>query len=390
MLAQMVFEVAIVGGGIIGVVVAMGLAKRGVTAVIYEQSRSFREIGAGVAFTANAMKRMDLIDPKIVDAVNLVAKPNGDPDNSNDYVQWLDGVHYDAESPAATEGKLLFKLYTGYKGFQGCHRAHLLDELIKVIEPGMVRFGKRVEMYNNRGAGERLQLNFQDGSTAEADASIACDGIKSRVRHIILGESNPASYPHFNRKVAYRGLIPMEKAEPVLGRCKDRNQHMHTGPAAHLLHFCDVDGAKPMTAPATREEVVDAFASWGPTVRSITEMLPDKLEKWAIFDTYDYPASTYVAGRVCLASDAAHASASHHGAGAGIGVEDALALCTLLEKLLKTPWGSTAARAKAVEEAFIIYNDVRRERIQWLVNSSRNVCDIYEWIYPETGTDWGK
>lgn len=239
---------------------------------------------------------------------------------------------------------------------------------------------------------------------------IACDGIKSRVRQIILGEDNPASYPSFSHKVAYRGLIPMDKAEPVLGRYKARNQHMHTGPGKHLLHFPvakqtvlnvvafvnhpepwkDVPGAKPMTAPATRDEVVKTFASWSPTIRSITEMLPDVFDKWAIFDTYDNPAPTYIAGRVCLAGDAAHASAPHHGAGAGIGVEDALALCTLMENILKTSWTSTEARAKAVEDAFVIYNDVRRERSQWLVNSSRDVCDIYEWIHPDTGTDWEK
>lgn len=171
MTTQTDFEVAIVGGGIIGVVVAMGLAKRGVKAVIYEQSRTFREIGAGVAFTANAMKCMSLLDPKIVDAVNLVATPNGDIDNPNDYVQWVDGVNFDPDNPEATEGKLLFKLYTGYKGFQGCHRAHLLDELIKVVDPSMVQFGKRLETYVDRGYGEKLQLKFEDGTTAEADAS---------------------------------------------------------------------------------------------------------------------------------------------------------------------------------------------------------------------------
>lgn len=50
------FDVAIVGGGIIGLMVAMGLMKRNINVKIYEQSRSFREIGAGVAFTANAIR----------------------------------------------------------------------------------------------------------------------------------------------------------------------------------------------------------------------------------------------------------------------------------------------------------------------------------------------
>jgi len=402
-------DIAIVGGGIIGLVVALGLLKRNIGVKIYEQARSFREIGAGVAFTANAIRCMSLIDPQIVDAVNNVATPNGDPDNPNDYLQWIDGYHYDPKDPEGTEGKLLFNLYAGYKGFQGCHRAHLLDELVKHIPQGVVEFGHRFTGYVERGHEEKLLLQFHDGTTAEADAVIACDGIKSRVRQLILGEDNPASYPHFSHKVAFRGLAPIEEAERVLGSFKARNQHMHIGPGAHMLHFpvanqtllnivaflnepndWPLDGGKAMTAPATREEVIGAFANWGPTVRSVANLLPEELDKWAIFDAYDYPASTYTQGRVCLAGDAAHASAPHHGAGAGIGVEDALALSTLLEMVTSTLQSTEESKERALNAAFAIYNSVRHERSQWLVKSSREVCDIYEWNHPDTGTDWDK
>ena len=55
-------EVAIVGGGIIGLVLALGLIKRNVRVKIYEQARIFREIGAGVAFTANAVRCLGMIE----------------------------------------------------------------------------------------------------------------------------------------------------------------------------------------------------------------------------------------------------------------------------------------------------------------------------------------
>lgn len=209
----------------------------------------------------------------------------------------------------------------------------------------------------------------------------------------------------------------MDKVEPVLGTFKARNQHMHVGPGAHLLHFPvaggtllnvvafadefkdwhlgDTNGVGNMTAPATREQVEDVFRGWGPTVTSIVALLPDNLDRWGIFDTYDHPAPTYVQGRVCLAGDAAHASAPHHGAGAGIGVEDALALCTLFEKLqgsMDQDFGSMSSvdKCAAVERALHIYDRVRKPRSQWLVESSREVCDIYEWKYPGTLTDWNK
>ncbi|KAK0713561.1 hypothetical protein B0T26DRAFT_742188 [Lasiosphaeria miniovina] len=412
--AQPQLDVAIIGGGVVGLIMAMGLMKRGIRVVIYEQSREFREIGAGIAFTANAIKCMSLLDPAIVAAVDAVATPNGeDADKPNDYVRFHDGYRWDPADAADTEDKLLGLLHTGYKGFQGCHRAHLLDELVKSIPPSAVAFCKRFVGHTDPGPGEKLVLQFADGTTAQADAVIGCDGIKSKVRQVLLGADSPASYPHFSHKVAYRALVPMAAAEAALGTFKARNQHMHTGPGAHLLHFpvaggtllnvvafvadaepwplTDAHAQRNMTADATRGDLEAVFAGWCPTVRHVVALLPDMLSKWALFDTHDHPAPTYVCQRVCVAGDAAHASSPHHGGGAGIGVEDALALCTLLEMAT----GAAAAASQAdmtalVERAFAVYDVVRRPRSQWLVASSREVCDIYEWSYPPTMADWDK
>ncbi|KAI1160770.1 hypothetical protein F5B18DRAFT_491625 [Nemania serpens] len=407
-------HVAVVGGGIVGLVTALGLLKRNIGVKIYEQARSFREIGAGVAFTANALECMALLDPAIVTAVDTVATPNGeDANNPNDYLRYHDGYHYDPADVKGTDDKLLFLLNSGYKGFQGCHRASLLDELVKSIPPDAVEFGKCFESYTDDDSKGRLLLRFSDGSTAEADTVIGCDGIKSNVRRLVLGDTNPASYPHFSHKIAYRALIPMERAEPLLGSFKARNQHMHMGPGAHVLHFPvsghtllnfvafvtdatdwplgDPHAVGNMTAPATRADVEAAFKGWGPTVRNLLALLPDEMDKWAIFDTYDHPAPTYVRGRVSLAGDAAHASSPHHGAGAGIGVEDALALCTLLEyvqnALRRDP---RADRKTLIENSLKVYDKVRLPRSQWLVQSSREACEIYEWNYPGTKTEWDK
>ena len=196
----------------------------------------------------------------------------------------------------------------------------------------------------------------------------------------------------------------MDKAVEALGHYKAHNQHMHMGPEAHVLNFPvaghtlmnvvafvtdpnDWSSQGKMTAPATRDEVVTAFAKWGPAVRAITELLPDELDKWGIFDTYDYPASTYARGRVCLAGDAAHASSPHHGGGAGIGVEDALTLVSLLDQVTTTLRTSSAAKATALTAAFAAYDPVRRERTQWFVESSRGVCETYEWNDPKCGND---
>ncbi|UQC78867.1 salicylate 1-monooxygenase SalA, partial [Colletotrichum lupini] len=258
-----------------------------------------------------------------------------------------------------------------------CYVTHLLDELVKIIPDDAVAFRKKLVNVTDEDIGGKVLLHFQDGTTSSADAVIGCDGIKSKVRQLVLGPQlapaqsavcrgriglpirqlvlgpdTPAAYPHSSHKVAYRALIPMDRAVAAIGSFKAYNEHCHTGPRAHVLHFAVAggtilnfvafaddttdwdkrgDGVANMTSQTTRKEVADVFQDWGPTVKSLIDLLPDEITKWAIFDTYDYPAPTYVKGRLCLAGDAAHASTPHHGAGAGMGVEDALALATLLD-----------------------------------------------------------
>ena len=194
----------------------------------------------------------------------------------------------------------------------------------------------------------------------------------------------------------------MEKAITAIGEYKAKNQHNHIGPNAHLIHYPvanqtminatafvtdpnDWIDDKQMTAPASRTVVEDAFADWNPCVRALTSLLPEQLEKWAVFDAWDYPAPFYNRGKICLAGDAAHASSPHHGAGACMGVEDALCICTLMRRVLASIRENVAIKGQALGVAFETFDAVRRTRSQWLVNSSRRVCDLYqqpEWADP--------
>ena len=231
---------------------------------------------------------------------------------------------------------------------------------------------------------------------------IGCDGIKSKVREILFGKDNPASYPHYTHKVAYRGLIPMNKAIEAIGEYKARNQHNHIGPNAHLIHYpvanqtminatafvTDPDEWPDDTqtvAPATRTAVETAFENWHPVVRKLVSLLPEKLDKWAVYDAWAYPAPFYNRGRICLSGDAAHASSPHHGAGACMGIEDALCLSILMRQVSASAQKSPATKGQSLSIAFDTFNAVRRARTQWLVNSSRRVCDLYqqpEWADP--------
>ena len=236
---------------------------------------------------------------------------------------------------------------------------------------------------------------------------IGCDGIRSRVRQLVLGEDNPASYPHYSHKYAIRGLIPTDKAKAALGDYKPTERVMRLGPDAHALTFPVAGGSfvnvvafvhdpedwpepDKLTAPANKGEAAAAFNRFGPTVRAIMDLLPEKIDKWAVFDTFDHPATTYRKGRICIAGDAAHAAAPYHGAGAGFGIEDAAVLCALMPAASATIRESGASKAEIIHVALAAYDAVRRERAQWLVESSRRIGEIYQWRDVEVGRDNNK
>ena len=218
----------------------------------------------------------------------------------------------------------------------------------------------------------------------------------------MFGVDNPASYPSYTHKVAFRGLIPMNSAKAALGDYRASTRLMHLGPNAHVLTFPVAMGTVlnvvafitdpkeweapdgKFTAPATKSEVMAAFSTFGPAVRAVIGLLPDELDKWAIFDTFDHPVPTYVQSRLCLAGDAAHAAAPHHGAGAGFGIEDALVLATLINVAGKYP---CSKKAETIRTMLTVYDEARYERTQWLVHSSRMVGELFEWQDAHCGSD---
>ncbi|KAJ9148228.1 Monooxygenase FAD-binding protein [Pleurostoma richardsiae] len=398
---QSQFDVAIIGGGITGLSLAVGLLRRNVNFTVYEQASASRELGAGIGFTANAERAMKALDPRIHAHFKKIAVQNGD-----DFFRYVNGLSSGSRPGNGDddEADVMFKIYLGERGFEGCRRSDFLAGLLELLPAESLRFGQRVESVNDDNG--RVTLNFHNGSTAQADVVIGCDGIKSQLRQIMFGAGFPAEYTH---KFAFRGLIPMDQARAALGERKTRTRIMYLGPDGHSLTFPVAEGKMlnvvtfvtdpgpwsggldegKIVMPADRSEAIAAYEAFGPDVRTIISLLPQQLDKWAIFDTYDHPPPSYAKGRLCLVGDAAHAAAPHHGAGAGCGIEDALALAELLAKVAGE--GVPAERSpRRVVDALAVYNDVRYERSQWLVQTSRQVGHMYEWQDPVVGRDAGR
>lgn len=108
------------------------------------------------------------------------------------------------------------------------------------------------------------------------------------------------------------------------------------------------------------------YAGWGPTVQSIINAM-QKPDIWALY--YHPPADTFYKARICLLGDAAHATTPHHGAGAGMCLEDVLVLSNLLGEI---------GDIRDVEKAFDVFNQARRERTLKNVRTSKEAGMLYD------------
>jgi salicylate hydroxylase len=227
------FTIAILGGGLAGLALAISLLHQSIPVKIYEAASCFSEIGAGVAFGPNTLRAIAAIDPALNAAYERCATRNAWSEKRRKWMAFRLGCDvFDVEGRAVGRvGDLICEDEAGEMGQCSVHRAKFLGEMVNLIPEGVAHFGKTVVDVQEVGEVDRrrVRLTFSDGGSAEASAAVGCDGIKSRVRRILLGEDNPLSRPRFVGEYAFRGLIPMGKAREVLGEYAAGNGHVHIG-----------------------------------------------------------------------------------------------------------------------------------------------------------------
>ncbi|KAL6243946.1 hypothetical protein RBB50_009380 [Rhinocladiella similis] len=379
------FEVAVIGGGIAGLTLAIALHHRGIPITIYEQAPQFGEIGAGVSFSPNAVQAMKVCHEGVYKAYEKICTRNLWPSKEKVWFDYLNGLDDPPEGRKAQDIAFTIKTKNGQSGV---HRARYLDEMVHLVPKEVARFGKRLKGVEESSNG-RLLMEFEDGTTAETDAIVGCDGIKSTVRQIIVGRDHPSARPVYTHKYAYRGLAQMDKAIEAIGEELAQNSCMHMGPGGHVLTFPVNHGEtlnivafrttpeewpdfNKLTRPAKREDALRDFAEYGSNVINLLKLTNPDLDVWAIFDLGEHPVPTMYKGRICISGDAAHATSPHHGAGAGFCIEDSAVLAELLaDESVQTP--------QDLEAVFATFNAERKARGQWLVQASRHIGDCYEW-----------
>ncbi|KAF5250338.1 hypothetical protein FANTH_4438 [Fusarium anthophilum] len=366
---QKAFEIAIIGGGIAGIVFAISLLKRDIPCKIYERAHAFSDISAGLGISPNAQDAMAACDPSVHNAFKKVANGNTWESKKSILFEFLDGTN------GATADSPLFHI-ENRTGLQGCHRGAFVNELLKLLPSHVVHFNKQLQAIDEDSSGG-IRLSFQDGTIEEADAVVGCDGIKSKVREILRNDPHATAVEVLGEERALNATMWLGK-----------DKHLLSYPVAHgtilnVVAYCSSSDKWPnesqLVLPATKEDLLHDFEDFRASVLKILDNA-ERLDRWAIFDLGDNPVPTFAKGRVCIIGDAAHASSPHHGAGAGLCIEDAAVLASILAH-------DTVRAGADIQAAFSAFDRSRRERAQWVVQKSRRAGQIFE-RQTEIGVDF--
>ncbi len=352
-------RVAVVGGGIGGLVLALALRERGVSVEVYEQAGELREIGAAVALSGNGtreLRRLGLGEQ--VEAVSVVP--------SALVIRRWDTGEIIADHPIGRGGAYEAAFAAP---FYGVHRVALLQALADGLAGEGVNLGRRcVAVEEGQG---RAEVHFAGGTSASADVVVGADGVHSVIRPHVAGEVRG----RFSGTLGYRGLVAIDEMPSLPDPTP---LQFWAGPGRHLLHYA-IDGGRTVNflavvrVPEWENEAwmedcavsdaVDAFAGWHPAV---TEMIgaTDVGTRWALHDLAPLPR--WHTDHVVLMGDAAHAMVPHQGQGANQTIEDAIVLADCL----------TNATTTGIAPALHRYTERRRRRtlaVQWL---SRRTADL--------------
>jgi salicylate hydroxylase len=349
-------RIAIVGGGVGGLTAAIALVRKGFDVQVLEQSPAVTQVGASLQLGPNALRLMDELG--LLGALREI----GVRPDAVDFVRWDDGtllLHTELGERA--------EAYFGAPQLD-FFRPDLHRVLVDALPPGVLCLGTRVERVDEEGAG--VVLTTAAGARIRADAAVAADGIRSRLRQQLVGAEEPV----FSGTVVYRGVVPRRD---VAGLHPDRLNVYWLGPYRHGVSYwisggrllavnCAVQDAawsrESWTLEAPADEAAQAFAGWHPPLLERIGRVRTLL-RGAVF--VRRPLEHWSFGRVTLLGDAAHAMEPFQAQGAAQAVEDAFVLAECL------------AGDDDVVDALRRYEQIRMDRAEELQDSSSTAANVF-------------
>lgn len=339
-------DIAIVGGGVGGLALALHLHQRGVDCDVFEAVADVRELGVGITLLPHAMRELAALGLQA--AIEAVGIENYDSAFFNRHGQFiyseLRGRHagYPVPEIGIHRGKL--------------HKI-LFDAAVERLGAGRIHTGHRFVGVTQSDEDVVIAFNDPQGQALPPVLSrvlIAADGVNSAVRRIF--------YPH--EKMVFTGINTwrgVTRFSPILtGKTYMRIGSIETGKMVIYPIVDQVDGqgrqlvnwmAEIRMEGLTQndwnrqgrvEDVLPLFKDWNFDWLNVPELIAnaESVLEYPMVDKDPIPQWTF--GRVTLLGDAAHPMYPRGSNGSAQALVDAR---TLADELASTPAGDDLAHA---------------------------------------------
>ena len=350
-------DIAIVGGGIAGLTLALNLHRQGIACRVYERAPEVKELGVGITVLPHAMREFSALG--LQDEIVSAGIVNSESAFFNRF------------------GQLIYKeprgIAAGYKLPEiGIHRGRLhmilWRRVQKELGPDCLVADRNAVRVEQDATG--ATVHFTETTTGKspppirADAVIACDGVNSAIRRQFYPDEQLA----FAGINTWRGVT---RHKPIWdGRTYMRVGSIRTGKMVIYPIINDVDGQgnqlinwmaeiegttrarNDWNEPGNLEDFYKIFESWTFDWLDVAAMIrdADQILEYPMVDKDPVRAWTF--GRVTLAGDAAHPMYPRGSNGAAQASIDTCTLATLIAEHKDPVKALKAYEAARLEAAY--------------------------------------
>jgi 2-polyprenyl-6-methoxyphenol hydroxylase-like FAD-dependent oxidoreductase len=355
-------HIAIIGGGIGGVALAVACLHRRIPFTIYERDNGFNERSQGYGLTLQqASKVIDgfgisNLEKGVVSTRHLVHTPDGKVVAEWGMRKWLQNS--EKQTPKKTNIHIA--------------RQALRSALIERLGGNeKIKWGHQLIDFNENKDGE-IELNFHvngESKTEKADVIVGADGIRSVVRHLLIGEN--ASPLHYLDCIVILGICPLNALENINHSLLDSATVFQTANGNERIYIMPFDtnsvmwqlsfpmsedDAKSLSSQgseALKEEAILRTNWHSPIPEIINATLAAQISGYPVYDrTLLSPELLKNSEKATLIGDAAHPMSPFKGQGANQALLDALSLAREISKKCRplSQWRTNGIRKSVLSD----------------------------------------
>lgn len=333
-------RVLVVGGGIGGLTAAIALSHAGADVHVIERAPTLEPVGAGITLQPNAASVLHALGVRLpADALRALPQFQV-TDHAGRRLLTNDFRAADLDHPGGA-----------------IHRADLHRALVDAC-PAPVELGCALQDLDVTPDGVRVTRS--DGRVDTWDRVVGADGVRSQTRASLLGDLGL----RYSGQTCWRFVAHAPDHVPPMAEERwFRGRRVGLVPLTRGRVYCFLVATAPQgqTPPP---DALDRFVELEPRLAPLLATQPHVHHD----DLLDQPDIQFGQGSVVLIGDAAHAVTPNLGQGAGMAIEDAVAL-------------GLAARQGAADLAYAL-DRARRERVRRVLKTSWQMGAVSHWRSP--------